>query len=171
MLFILSRTVHLSQISPSCSTAPPCSVFFLGGSVEFPNLSFSSELADFTSPQFRLQAQALNHYVSGTAILSVTASPLNDTLECCLTLMPLGWSWSCCCCSDFDILLYSRLLLLFMSHIQNTAALLLLLCPCFLICRVSPYLLQPPISALFFLHTTFFCPFLFLSLVVLNVKL
>lgn len=170
MLFILSRTVHLSQISPSCSTAPPCSVFFLGGSVEFPNLSFSSELADSTSPQFRLQAQALNHYVSGTAILSVTASPLNDTLECCLTFLPLGWSWSCCCCSDFDILLYSRLLLLFMSHIQNTAA-LLLLCPCFLICRVSPYLLQPPISALFFLHTTFFFPFLFLSLVVLNVKL
>lgn len=127
MLFILSRTVHLSQISPSCSTAPPCSVFFLGGSVEFPNLSFSSELADSTSPQFRLQAQALNHYVSGTAILSVTASPLNDTLECCLTFLPLGWSWSCCCCSDFDILLYSRLLLLFMSHIQNTAALLLLL--------------------------------------------
>ncbi|XP_022050813.2 suppressor of tumorigenicity 14 protein homolog isoform X1 [Acanthochromis polyacanthus] len=45
-------------------TSPPCSVFFLGGSVEFPNLSFSSELTDSTSPQFRLQAQALNHYFS-----------------------------------------------------------------------------------------------------------
>ncbi|XP_056868687.1 suppressor of tumorigenicity 14 protein [Takifugu flavidus] len=48
-------SIHL--ISP-----PPSTVFFLGGSVEFPNLSFSSELADSTSPQFRLQAQALNDY-------------------------------------------------------------------------------------------------------------
>lgn len=55
--------------------------------MEFPNLSFSSELADSTSPQFRLQAQALNHYVSGTMDLSVTASPLNDTLERCLTFL------------------------------------------------------------------------------------
>ncbi|XP_067341841.1 suppressor of tumorigenicity 14 protein homolog isoform X2 [Channa argus] len=45
-------------------TSPPSSVFFLGGSVEFPNLSFSSELTDPTSPRFRLQAQALNHYFS-----------------------------------------------------------------------------------------------------------
>ncbi|XP_071341324.1 suppressor of tumorigenicity 14 protein homolog [Trachinotus anak] len=45
-------------------TSPPSSVFFLGGSVEFPNLSFSSELTDSTSPQFRLQAQALDHYFS-----------------------------------------------------------------------------------------------------------
>ncbi|KAF0028110.1 hypothetical protein F2P81_019197 [Scophthalmus maximus] len=45
-------------------TSPPSSVFFLGGSVEFPNLSFSSELTDSTSPQFGLQAQALNHYLS-----------------------------------------------------------------------------------------------------------
>ncbi|XP_029385524.1 uncharacterized protein LOC115061354 [Echeneis naucrates] len=44
------------------SPAPPSSVFFLGGNVEFPNLSFSLELTDSTSPQFRLQAQALNHY-------------------------------------------------------------------------------------------------------------
>ncbi|KAM4544130.1 suppressor of tumorigenicity 14 protein homolog [Fundulus diaphanus] len=43
-------------------TSPPCSVFFLGGSVEFPNLSFSLELTDPTSLQFRLQAQALDHY-------------------------------------------------------------------------------------------------------------
>ncbi|XP_040023748.2 suppressor of tumorigenicity 14 protein homolog [Gasterosteus aculeatus] len=42
--------------------SPPSSVFFLGGSVEFPNLSFSSELTDSTSPQFRLQARALNRY-------------------------------------------------------------------------------------------------------------
>ncbi|XP_034003479.1 suppressor of tumorigenicity 14 protein homolog [Trematomus bernacchii] len=44
--------------------SPPSSVFFLGGSVEFPNLSFTSELTDSSSPQFRLQAQALNHYFS-----------------------------------------------------------------------------------------------------------
>lgn len=68
---------HLSQISTSSSSAaPPSSVFFLGGSMEFPNLSFSSELTDSTSPQFRLQAQALNHYVSGTLDPeSVIASP------------------------------------------------------------------------------------------------
>lgn len=53
--------------------------------MEFPNLSFSSELTDSTSPQFRLQAKALNHYVSRMLDLSVTASPVNDTLECCLT--------------------------------------------------------------------------------------
>ncbi|XP_024136443.1 suppressor of tumorigenicity 14 protein isoform X1 [Oryzias melastigma] len=45
-------------------TPPPRSVFFVGGSVEFPNLSFSSELADSTSPQFGLQVQALKHYFS-----------------------------------------------------------------------------------------------------------
>ncbi|KAM7390504.1 hypothetical protein PAMA_008589 [Pampus argenteus] len=45
-------------------TSQSSSVFFLGGSVEFSNLSFSSELTDSTSPQFRLQAQALNHYFS-----------------------------------------------------------------------------------------------------------
>ncbi|MEQ2222984.1 hypothetical protein ILYODFUR_032132 [Ilyodon furcidens] len=45
-------------------TSPACSVFFLGGSVEFPNLSFSLELTDPTSLQFRLQAQALDHYFS-----------------------------------------------------------------------------------------------------------
>ncbi|XP_054893854.1 suppressor of tumorigenicity 14 protein homolog [Poeciliopsis prolifica] len=45
-------------------TSPSCSVFFLGSSVEFPNLTFSLELTDPTSPQFRLQAQALDHYFS-----------------------------------------------------------------------------------------------------------
>ncbi|XP_067434480.1 suppressor of tumorigenicity 14 protein homolog isoform X1 [Thunnus thynnus] len=45
-------------------TSLPSSVFFLGGSVEFSNLNFSSELTDSTSLQFRLQAQALNHYFS-----------------------------------------------------------------------------------------------------------
>lgn len=73
--------VHLSHISTSFCPAPPSSVFFLGGSVEFPNLSFSSELTDSTSPQFRLQAQALNHYVSGTVDISTTASPLNETFQ------------------------------------------------------------------------------------------
>lgn len=35
--------------------------------MEFPNLSFTSELADSASPQFHLQAQALDNYVSGSA--------------------------------------------------------------------------------------------------------
>lgn len=57
----------LNSSSPSSSgTAPPSSVFFIGGSVEFPNLSFTSELADSASPQFHLQAQALDNYVSGS---------------------------------------------------------------------------------------------------------
>lgn len=61
---------------------PPSTVFFLGGSVEFPNLSFSSELADSTSPQFRLQAQALNDYVSGIPpTATATLSPLGETLH------------------------------------------------------------------------------------------
>lgn len=68
---------HLIHIS----AAPPSSVFFLGGSVEFPNLSFTSELTDSSSPQFRLQAQALNHYVSGAMDLSVSECHLS----CCLT--------------------------------------------------------------------------------------
>ncbi|XP_043961464.1 suppressor of tumorigenicity 14 protein [Gambusia affinis] len=45
-------------------TSPSCSVFFLGSSVEFPNLNFSLELTDPASPQFCLQAQALEHYFS-----------------------------------------------------------------------------------------------------------
>ncbi|XP_053716301.1 suppressor of tumorigenicity 14 protein homolog [Synchiropus splendidus] len=45
-------------------TSLPSSVFYLGGSVELTNLSFSSELANSSSPQFHLQAQALNHYFS-----------------------------------------------------------------------------------------------------------
>lgn len=90
--------------------------------MEFPNLSFSSELADSTSPQFRLQAQALNRYVSGTAPLPLTGSPLNDASECCLTLLPqagadlvvaltlISISMAGCCC------------FFLMPHIQNTAA-------------------------------------------------
>ncbi|XP_071026932.1 suppressor of tumorigenicity 14 protein homolog [Oncorhynchus clarkii lewisi] len=45
-------------------TSPPPSVFYLGGSVEFPNISFSLDLTDPASPQFRLQAQALSLYFS-----------------------------------------------------------------------------------------------------------
>lgn len=93
--------MHHSQPSTSSSAAPPSSVFFLGGSVEFPNLNFSSELMDSTSPQFRLQAQALSHYVSGMVDSSIDYSPLpvsfmppsqNNTallliiLFCCLPL-------------------------------------------------------------------------------------
>lgn len=80
-----SYTAPVSDLYLS-SPAPPSSVFFLGGSVEFPNLSFSSELTDPTSPQFRLQAQALNHYVSATVDLSVNAFTVNDTLQCCSAL-------------------------------------------------------------------------------------
>ncbi|XP_077409825.1 suppressor of tumorigenicity 14 protein isoform X2 [Vanacampus margaritifer] len=45
-------------------TSPPSSVFFLGCSVEFPNLNFSTELADSSSPQFRLQARSFKSYFS-----------------------------------------------------------------------------------------------------------
>lgn len=53
--------------------------------MDFPNLSFSLALADSTSPQFRLQAQALNHYVSG---LAHTPS-ISKTNVPTLTLEPL----------------------------------------------------------------------------------
>ncbi|XP_046879507.1 suppressor of tumorigenicity 14 protein homolog [Hypomesus transpacificus] len=45
-------------------SSPPPSVFYLGGSVEFPNLSFSLDLTDPASPQYHLQTQALSHYFS-----------------------------------------------------------------------------------------------------------
>lgn len=58
--------------------------------MEFPNLSFTSELADSASPQFHLQAQALDNYVSGTADNSMdTPSPPPSILFLC-------------CCSDFN---------------------------------------------------------------------
>ncbi|KAL1006499.1 hypothetical protein UPYG_G00073150 [Umbra pygmaea] len=43
-------------------TSPPPSVFYFGGSLEFPNMSFSLDLTDSASPQFHNQAQALSHY-------------------------------------------------------------------------------------------------------------
>ncbi|TRY78994.1 hypothetical protein DNTS_005028 [Danionella cerebrum] len=43
-------------------SSPLPSVFYLGGSIEFSNLSFSPELTDSSSTQFRLQTQALSHY-------------------------------------------------------------------------------------------------------------
>ncbi|XP_030622983.1 uncharacterized protein LOC115806430 [Chanos chanos] len=43
-------------------SAPSPTEFYLGGSVEFSNLSFSPDLADPSSEQFRGQAQALDHY-------------------------------------------------------------------------------------------------------------
>ncbi|XP_076147284.1 suppressor of tumorigenicity 14 protein [Alosa pseudoharengus] len=46
-----------------CASPRP-SVFYLGGSVEFPNLTFSPELAEPSSPQFRAQTQTLSHYFS-----------------------------------------------------------------------------------------------------------
>ncbi|XP_063063576.1 suppressor of tumorigenicity 14 protein homolog [Engraulis encrasicolus] len=45
-------------------SSPRSSVFYLGGSVEFPNLTFTPELAEPSSPQYRLQCQALRHYFS-----------------------------------------------------------------------------------------------------------
>ncbi|RXN34658.1 suppressor of tumorigenicity 14 -like protein [Labeo rohita] len=44
------------------ASSPLLSVFYLGGSIEFSNLSFSPDLADPSSTQFRLQSQALSHY-------------------------------------------------------------------------------------------------------------
>lgn len=49
---------------PVPAASPSPSVFYLGGSIEFSNLSFSPDLADPSSTQFRLQSQALSHYVS-----------------------------------------------------------------------------------------------------------
>ncbi|XP_037136104.1 suppressor of tumorigenicity 14 protein homolog isoform X3 [Syngnathus acus] len=46
------------------TSAPTSSVFFLGCSVELPNLSFSTELADCSSPQFGQQARSLTPYFS-----------------------------------------------------------------------------------------------------------
>lgn len=46
------------------AVSPSSTVFFLGGSVEFSNHSFSQELADPSSAQFQLQSQALSPYVS-----------------------------------------------------------------------------------------------------------
>ncbi|KAM9436744.1 suppressor of tumorigenicity 14 protein homolog isoform 1-T1 [Clarias gariepinus] len=54
----VALTLHFFVSSPSST------VFFLGGSVEFSNLSFSPELADPSSTQFHLQSQALSHYFS-----------------------------------------------------------------------------------------------------------
>ncbi|XDV47494.1 hypothetical protein PO909_017108 [Leuciscus waleckii] len=52
----IALTLHFLASSPSPS------VFYLGGSIEFSNLSFSPDLADPSSTQFRLQSQALSHY-------------------------------------------------------------------------------------------------------------
>ncbi|XP_042566190.1 suppressor of tumorigenicity 14 protein homolog [Clupea harengus] len=46
-----------------CASPRP-SVFYLGGTVEFPNLTFSPELAEPSSPEFRAQSQALSYYFS-----------------------------------------------------------------------------------------------------------
>ncbi|KAK2814863.1 hypothetical protein Q7C36_023129 [Tachysurus vachellii] len=54
----VALTLHFFASSPSST------VFFLGGSLEFSNLSFSPELADPSSTQFHLQSQALGPYFS-----------------------------------------------------------------------------------------------------------
>ncbi|KAI4894139.1 hypothetical protein NFI96_011323 [Prochilodus magdalenae] len=54
----VALTLHFFASSPSAS------VFFLGGSVEFSNLSFTPELTDPSSAQFHEQSQALSHYFS-----------------------------------------------------------------------------------------------------------
>lgn len=56
--WIITSMAHVSTASPSST------VFFLGGSVEFSNLSFSPELADPSSTQFQLRSQDLSPYVS-----------------------------------------------------------------------------------------------------------
>lgn len=55
--------------------SPSLSVFYLGGSIEFSNLSFSPDLADPSSTQFRLQSQALSHYVSINIHNSLSVPP------------------------------------------------------------------------------------------------
>lgn len=61
-LWCICHHGHMPGTLPSA--APRLSVFYLGGSVEFPNLTFSPELAEPSSPQFHAQTQALSHYVS-----------------------------------------------------------------------------------------------------------
>ncbi|XP_059901714.1 suppressor of tumorigenicity 14 protein [Gadus macrocephalus] len=62
----IALTLHLltgeSALTLHLLTASPSPGFLIGGSVEFPNLSFSLDLADSASPQFHLQAQALSQY-------------------------------------------------------------------------------------------------------------
>lgn len=60
------------------TVSPSSTVFFLGGSVEYSNLSFSPELADPSSAQFQIQSQALNPYVS-IHILYITAALWDST--------------------------------------------------------------------------------------------
>lgn len=57
-----TNSFNASRLSSTAS--PSSTVFFLGGSVEFSNLSFSPELTDPSSTQFHLQSQALGPYVS-----------------------------------------------------------------------------------------------------------
>ncbi len=57
------------------AASPSLSVFYLGGSIEFSNLSFSPDLADPSSTQFRLQSQALSHYVSINIHNSLSVPP------------------------------------------------------------------------------------------------
>ncbi|XP_027025998.2 suppressor of tumorigenicity 14 protein homolog isoform X1 [Tachysurus fulvidraco] len=54
----VALTLHFFASSPSST------VFFLGGSLELSNLSFSPELADPSSTQFHRQSQALGPYFS-----------------------------------------------------------------------------------------------------------
>ncbi|XP_049605860.1 suppressor of tumorigenicity 14 protein isoform X3 [Syngnathus scovelli] len=56
--------VAISFAAYYLTSAPTSSVFFLGCSVELPNLSFSAELADSSSPQFGQQARSLTPYFS-----------------------------------------------------------------------------------------------------------
>ncbi|KAJ8413192.1 hypothetical protein AAFF_G00091880 [Aldrovandia affinis] len=62
--------LHSSPPAQGAVREPPWSrasgddgVFYLGGSVEFTNQSFSMELSDPASPQFHLQVQAVSPYV------------------------------------------------------------------------------------------------------------
>ncbi|XP_019750466.1 suppressor of tumorigenicity 14 protein homolog isoform X2 [Hippocampus comes] len=61
---VLSCVAAMALAARYLTSAPPSSVFFLGCSVEFPNLSFSAELADGSSPPFHLRARSLKPYFS-----------------------------------------------------------------------------------------------------------
>ncbi|KAG9328084.1 hypothetical protein JZ751_016603, partial [Albula glossodonta] len=59
-----------------------CSVFYLGGSVEFTNQSFSAELSDPSSPQFQQHVLALSPYAGGEQAQAEEELQLNTNIVC-----------------------------------------------------------------------------------------
>ncbi|NXQ49363.1 TMPS7 protease, partial [Catharus fuscescens] len=48
------------------SSAPAYSFIYISGSVEIPNLTYTNDLSDPTSPKFLLQAKAIQNYLAET---------------------------------------------------------------------------------------------------------